>query len=141
MPQLEVGELAAFRVGGEASKPVAVDVGEPQLRSRMGAFLPDGHPHPGRPAAGVQQAGDVRDPCPFPDLPAAVISRRPRGRGNLEDRGLDVLGDCHADQVVQLPTRLACHARARVLKIRQTWPWKDAFLACWRLLCALSASA
>jgi len=40
-----------------------------------------------------------------------------------------------------LPARLACHARQRVLKISRTWPWKDAFLACWRRLCALPAPA
>jgi hypothetical protein len=40
-----------------------------------------------------------------------------------------------------LPARLARHARARVLKISRTWPWKEAFLACWRRLCALPAPA
>ena len=40
-----------------------------------------------------------------------------------------------------LPARLVRHARARVLKISRTWPWKEAFLACWQLLCALPAPA
>ena len=40
-----------------------------------------------------------------------------------------------------LPARLVRHARARVLKISRTWPWKDAFLACWRRLSALPAPA
>ena len=40
-----------------------------------------------------------------------------------------------------LPARLARHARARVPKISRTWPWKDAFLACWQRLCALPAPA
>jgi hypothetical protein len=40
-----------------------------------------------------------------------------------------------------LPARLARHARARVLKISRTWPWKDAFLTCWQRLCALPAPA
>jgi hypothetical protein len=40
-----------------------------------------------------------------------------------------------------LPARLARHASARVLKISRTWPWKEAFLACWRRLCALPAPA
>ena len=40
-----------------------------------------------------------------------------------------------------LPARLVRHARARVLKISRTWPWKDAFLACWQRLCALPAPA
>ena len=33
------------------------------------------------------------------------------------------------------------HARASVLKISRTWPWKDAFLTCWQRLCALPAPA
>jgi hypothetical protein len=40
-----------------------------------------------------------------------------------------------------LPARLARHARQRVLKISRTWPWKEAFLACWQRLCALPAPA
>ena len=40
-----------------------------------------------------------------------------------------------------LPARLARHARARVLKISRTWPWKEAFPACWHRLCALPAPA
>ncbi len=36
-----------------------------------------------------------------------------------------------------LPARLARHARQRVLKLSRTWPWKEAFLACWQRLCAL----
>ena len=36
-----------------------------------------------------------------------------------------------------LPARLVRHARARMLKISRTWPWKEAFLACWQRLCAL----
>jgi hypothetical protein len=31
--QFQVGELAAFRVGGEGGEPVPVEVGEPQLRA------------------------------------------------------------------------------------------------------------
>jgi hypothetical protein len=38
-----------------------------------------------------------------------------------------------------LPASLTRHARARVLKISRTWPWKDAFLTCWRRLSTLSA--
>jgi hypothetical protein len=40
-----------------------------------------------------------------------------------------------------LPARLARHARQRVLKLSRTWPWTDAFLACWRRLCAMPAPA
>jgi Transposase DDE domain group 1 len=44
-------------------------------------------------------------------------------------------------RLLSLPARLVRHARARVLKISRTWPWKDAFLACWQRLCALPAPA
>jgi hypothetical protein len=44
-------------------------------------------------------------------------------------------------RLLSLPARLVRHARARILKISRTWPWKDAFLACWRRLCALPAPA
>jgi hypothetical protein len=40
-----------------------------------------------------------------------------------------------------LPARLVRHARARVLKVSRTWPWKDAFLTCWQRLCALPEPA
>ena len=44
-------------------------------------------------------------------------------------------------RLLSLPARLARHARQRVLKLSRTWPWKDAFLACWQRLCALPALA
>jgi len=44
-------------------------------------------------------------------------------------------------RLLSLPARLVRHARARVLKISSTWPWKEAFLACWQRLCALPAPA
>jgi hypothetical protein len=44
-------------------------------------------------------------------------------------------------RLLSLPARLVRHARARMLKISRTWPWKDAFLACWRRLCARPAPA
>jgi Transposase DDE domain group 1 len=44
-------------------------------------------------------------------------------------------------RVWHIPARLARHARERILKISPGWPWKDAFLACWRRLCALPAPA
>ncbi len=40
-----------------------------------------------------------------------------------------------------LPARLARNAGQRVLKISRTWPWKEAFLACWQRLCALPEPA
>ena len=57
----------------------------------------------------------------------------------------DDLKDAEPDtlryRLLSLPARLACHARSRVLKISRTWPWKEAFLACWHRLCALPAPA
>jgi hypothetical protein len=44
-------------------------------------------------------------------------------------------------RIWHIPARLARHARERVLKISQDWPWKDAFTACWQRLCALPAPA
>jgi hypothetical protein len=44
-------------------------------------------------------------------------------------------------RLLSLPARLIRHARARVLKISRTWPWKDPFLTCWQRLCALPAPA
>jgi hypothetical protein len=57
----------------------------------------------------------------------------------------DDLKDAEPDtlryRLLSLPARLACHARARVLKISRTWPWKEAFTTCWQRLCALPAPA
>ena len=57
----------------------------------------------------------------------------------------DDLKDAEPDtlryRLLSLPARLVRHARGRVLKISRTWPWKDAFLACWLRLCALPALA
>jgi hypothetical protein len=44
-------------------------------------------------------------------------------------------------RLLSLPARVVRHARARVLKISRTWPWKGAFLTCWQRLCALPAPA
>ena len=55
----------------------------------------------------------------------------------------DDLKDAEPDtlryRLLSLPARLVRHARARVLKLSRTWPWKDAFLTCWRRLSALPA--
>ena len=57
----------------------------------------------------------------------------------------DDLNDAEPDtlryRLLSLPARLVRHARARVLKISRTWPWKEAFLTCWQRLCALPAPA
>ena len=46
--------------------------------------------------------------------------------GDLKDAEPDTL----RYRLLSLPARLVRHARARVLKISRTWPWKDAFLTC-----------
>ena len=57
----------------------------------------------------------------------------------------DDLKDAEPDtlryRLLSLPARLVRHARARILKISRTWPWKEAFLTCWQRLCALPAPA
>jgi hypothetical protein len=53
----------------------------------------------------------------------------------------DAAPDTLRYRLLSLPARLVRHARARMPKISRTWPWKDAFLACWRRLCALPAPA
>ena len=84
--QLPVGQLpvpcSGWRVGGQASEPVSVGVGEPQLRTRMGAFLAHDHPHPGRPGRQVEQVGDLGNPSTVTDLPAGVVGRRPHRIGD-----------------------------------------------------------
>jgi hypothetical protein len=57
--------------------------------------------------------------------------------GDLKDAEPDTL----RYRLWALPARLVRHARARVLKISRTWPWKEAFLACWQRLCALPKPA
>jgi Transposase DDE domain group 1 len=57
----------------------------------------------------------------------------------------DDLKDAEPDtlryRLLSLPARLVRHARARVLKLSRTWPWKEAFLTCWQRLCALPEPA
>ena len=57
----------------------------------------------------------------------------------------DDLKDAEPDtlryRLLSLPARLVRHARARVLKISRTWPWREAFTTCWHGLCALPAPA
>jgi hypothetical protein len=57
--------------------------------------------------------------------------------GDLKDAEPDTL----RYRLLSLPARLVRHARARVLKISRTWPWKEAFTTCWQRLCALPAPA
>jgi hypothetical protein len=73
--QFQVSELPAEGAGGEAAEPVAVDVGEPQLRGGVRAFLADDDPHALRPGRQVQHADDLSDPRAGADLPVSVVGR------------------------------------------------------------------
>jgi hypothetical protein len=57
--------------------------------------------------------------------------------------GCDGLKDAEPDtlryRIWRIPTRLARHARQRILKISPDWPWTDAFVTCWQRLCTLPA--
>jgi hypothetical protein len=67
----------------------------------VGAFLAGDHPHPGRAGKQVQQAGEFRDPGTGPHLAADVIGGFPDPVWEGEDGLVHVLGDGHADGVVQ----------------------------------------
>jgi hypothetical protein len=57
----------------------------------------------------------------------------------------DELRDADPDtlryRILHVPARLAHHARQRILRLSQDWPWTAAFIACWQRLCALPAPA
>jgi hypothetical protein len=42
-------------------------------------------------------------------------------------------------RLLHLPATITTHARQRTLKIAATWPFADAFVACWQRLTALPA--
>jgi hypothetical protein len=71
---------------------------------------------------------------------AADLAAWTRLLGHGDDAQLrDANPDTLRYRVWHLPARLARHARQRTLAISETWPWADAFLACWKRLCALPA--
>lgn len=81
MTQLEDGKLAARGVGRERGHTHPFVIGDPQLRSGVGAFLPLDHPHPGRPPGQVQQPGQLGHERPVPDpVVFTVIGGGPRAR-------------------------------------------------------------
>ena len=76
MTQFQPAELPGHHpgwcVGDKRGHPQPVGVGEPQLRSRMRAFLAQDEPGPDGPAAQIDQIGDLGDPGTLAD--AAAIS-------------------------------------------------------------------
>jgi hypothetical protein len=71
---------------------------------------------------------------------AADLAAWTRLLGHYDDADLrDADPDTLRYRIWHIPARLAHHARQRILKISPGWPWKDAFLTCWRRLCALPA--
>ena len=78
-------------------------------------------------------------------LPAAAPGERHGAGSEKGAGGWDGDGAAEPDtlryRLLSLPARLVRHARARVLKISRTWPWKEAFLACCQRLRALPAPA
>ena len=96
-------QAAVLKVPQDGWTPAYDGDGQVRQGARVRPFLADDNPHACRPAGKVEQTGDVRDPRAVPDLPVSVVSRRPGAGGDLEDRLLHVLGDRHADGVVQPP--------------------------------------
>jgi hypothetical protein len=73
---------------------------------------------------------------------AADLAAWTRLLGHCDDADLrDADPDTLRYRIWHIPARLARHARERVLKISPDWPWNQAFLTCWRRLCALPAPA
>ena len=76
MTQFQPAELPGHHpgwcVGDKRGHPQPVGVGEPQLRSRMRAFLAQDEPGPDGPAAQIDQIGGLGDPGTLAD--AAAIS-------------------------------------------------------------------
>jgi hypothetical protein len=83
---------------------VSVDVGEPELRTWVGALLAHNHAHalrPGRQDLRVEDTGDLRDPGAVTDVPVGVDRGSPHVvRDEPEPLG-DVLGEVEPDRVRQ----------------------------------------
>jgi hypothetical protein len=73
---------------------------------------------------------------------AADLAAWTRLLGHCDDAELrDASPDTLRYRIWHLPARLARHARQRTLAISPSWPWTEAFLACWHRLCALQMPA
>ncbi len=77
VPQLQVSQLPAGAGGDECGDPMPVDVGDPQLRARVRAFLAHDQPHPGRPRGEIEQGGDLGDPRTGAELAVGGVGRLP----------------------------------------------------------------
>ena len=96
--QFQAGDLAGHHpvggVGDEPGDPVPVGVGEPQLRTWMGAFLAQDQPGPFRPCRQVHQIGGFGDPRAVADPAVGVYGRIPHRSGGehlggVADAGVD----------------------------------------------------
>ena len=83
--------MSSEGVGDEGGDPHPVHIVETQLRARVWAFLADDDPHPYRPGAQLEQAGQLGDPGAVTDLVVRVVGRRPCMVGDLGEqvRGVD----------------------------------------------------
>ena len=79
MTKLQARQLPALRVRRERGEPVAVGIGEPQLRApACGRSARTMARIPGWPVGQVLQPGQFGGPTPLPLVPAGVIGRCPR---------------------------------------------------------------
>ena len=99
MPELELLEGAASGVGRERGEPVAVDVIEAELRSGVGPFPADDHPHPLGPAGQVQQPGELGQIGAVAGVTIRVVGREPHPFGNLVVERCGVHGEGEPDRV------------------------------------------
>ena len=103
VPGFQERQLSDPGVGGEGLVAPAVGLlQQRQLRAEVRPFAADDDPHPGRPAAQIEQSGDLGDLGAVADLAVGGDRRRPRpfrnGGDGAGQRG--VLGR-EADRVLQ----------------------------------------
>jgi len=104
-----VGAVSGFQerqlpdpgVGGERLVPPPVGLLEQgQLGAGVGAFPADDDPHPGWPAAQVEQVGDLGDVTAVTDPTLGVNRRGPRLRRHAADGGADLVGHREPDRIL-----------------------------------------
>ena len=106
------GELPASGVRRERGEPVAVRVGEPQLRAGVWSFGADDDPHPVGPTGQVEQPGQFGDPRAVPRLPVGVVCGGPGRCGMVSSFATHV-------QVRLNPTEYG--QRWPVSQVRNSW--------------------